>query len=580
MKKFQELIKNLKKDFTGCKPLKVALLGDSSTQFLAMALRGLGYEDGYNLHIMEADFNQIEIQIFNKDSDLYKFEPHFIILFNSTHNLLQRYNRMNPEQYSTLANVDFARITELHNHIKDSLTSNIILFNYPELDDKIFGNYANKTENSFLFQVRKLNYLIMAYAASEPSLFIFDLSSIQNEVGRQMVFSASLYITSELALNLEVLPKVAYSCLQIIRSLDGMAVKCIIFDLDDTIWGGIIGDDGIDNIVIGGLGVGKAFVEFQHWLKKLRDRGIILAVCSKNNEASALEVFENHPDMVLRVTDISLFLVNWENKVDNIKKIRTALNISYDSIVFLDDNKFERDFVKGALTSVIVPDLPLNPEDYLDYLYSLNLFETNIISDEDTLRTRMYQENEGRLKERSKFLNENEYLENLEMVAIEQRILSFNISRTAQLSQRSNQFNLRTIRYTVDDLKALNHDAQYLIRTFSLADRMGSHGLVSVIILKKAENLTMFIENWFMSCRVFKRGLEHAILNSIILYCRTVNIAILKGEFIPTAKNMVVEDLFLSLGFELKDKFWEMKIDCFKPLQTAVRIEQFEPKTS
>ena len=223
--------------------------------------------------------------------------------------------------------------------------------------------------------------------------------------------------------------------------------------MDNTTWGGIIGDDGIEKIQIGTLGLGKAFTELQLWAKNLKERGIILAVCSKNTDHIAKEPFEKHPDMILRLEDIAVFVANWENKADNIRYIQSVLNIGFDSMVFLDDNPFERNLVRQELPEVTVPELPKDPAEYITYLQQFNLFETVSYSKLDSDRTSKYQEEAKRVGMKKSFASVDDYLGNLNMLAIAASFDDFNVPRIAQLTQRSNQFNLRTIRYTEKDVR-------------------------------------------------------------------------------------------------------------------------------
>jgi FkbH-like protein len=348
------------------------------------------------------------------------------------------------------------------------LKAKVIFYNYPEIDDAVFGNYANKLASSFLYQVRKLNYELMNLASQHAGLHICDLSSVQNISGRKSMFQASVYVTTEMIVSIETLPAMAQRTMDLLCAMHGRIKKCLILDLDNTMWGGIIGDDGMENIQVGSLGIGKAFTEFQYWLKKLKDRGIILAVCSKNTESIAREVFEKHPDMVLRMDDIAVFIANWENKADNIRQIQSILNIGFDSMVFLDDNPFERNFVKESIPGIVVPDLPEDPADYLEYLYSLNLFETISLSEEDRMRTEQYQVEAKRNSLQNSFVSEDEFLQNLKMFSKVEGFTKFNTPRVAQLSQRSNQFNLRTIRYSEDDIRNLAASKDVYPFTFTL----------------------------------------------------------------------------------------------------------------
>jgi len=556
MTTFSLLKKNLKKDFSLLKPIKIALLGDTATQFLQQALRGTGYNVDYNLQIWEADFNQIERQIFDPTSELYEFNPELVIIFESTHKLLSKYNKSKTENYSNLADNQLKHINDLCVGISARLQTKIIYYNYPEIDDSVFGNYANKIEQSFLFQLRKVNYELMIYAMKNPNFYLCDLSSIQNQIGKSGLFQSSVYINTEMVLSIDSLPLVAAKTVDIISSINGKFKKCLIIDLDNTMWGGIIGDDGLENIQLGALGIGKAFTEFQYWVKKLKNRGIIIAICSKNTEAIAKEPFEKHPDMVLHLDDIAVFMANWDNKADNIRQIQSILNVGFDSMVFLDDNPFERNIVKENIPDITVPELPVDPSEYLEYLYTLNLFETVSFSNEDITRTKQYQIEAQRAVLQTSYTNEDDFLKGLNMTSQVNPFNKFNTPRVAQLSQRSNQFNLRTVRYTEKDIEGLREQQDVFTLAFTLEDQFGDNGLISIIIQKKETRNILFIDTWLMSCRVLKRGIENFILNTMVALAKQNGFTYLKGEYLPTQKNAMVEDHYLNLGFEKEGNYW------------------------
>ena len=570
VKNFQQLKRNLKKDFSGLKGIRVAVLGDSATQFLIQALRGTGYDYGLNLDIWEADFNQIERQVLDPTSELYAFEPELVIIFHSSHKLLSRYNKLKPEQYSSLASTQLGSIENLYVTLRASLKARVLYYNYQEIDDSVFGNYANKIESSFLYQLRKLNYELMNFSGRQADFHIIDLSSIQNSVGKRAFFQPSIYINTDMVLSLDVLPEIAARTIDLISAMYGKFKKCLILDLDNTMWGGIIGDDGLENIQVGSLGIGKAFSEFQYWLKKLKNRGTILAVCSKNTESVAREPFEKHPDMVLHLGDIAVFVANWDNKVDNIRLIQGILNIGYDSMVFLDDNPFERNIVRENIPEITVPELPEDPADYLEYLYTLNLFETISFSNEDSERTKQYQVEAQRTVLQKSFTNEDEFLQSLNMTSLVEPFSKFNTPRVAQLSQRSNQFNLRTIRYTEADIELISSSEEYATFTFNLSDKFGDNGLICVIILRRESPDTLFIDTWFMSCRVLKRGMENFTLNTIANYAKQNGFAYLKGEFIPTAKNAMVKDHYSGLGFVKQGEYYLLDLHSFQDLKSHI----------
>lgn len=561
MKVFSQLKKNLKNNFENLKSVKVALLGDTATQLLKQALRGTGYDAGLDLQIWEADFGQIERQVFDTASELYTYQPDIVVIFQSTHKLLGKYNKLQPDQYSNLAEDQLQLINNIYTTITAALTTKVIIYNYPEIDDSVFGNYANKAEQAFLFQLRKLNYQLMVYATQNPDIYLCDISSIQNQVGKAFMFQPSVYVSTEMVINIDALPLIASRTIDIISALYSDFKKCLILDLDNTLWGGIIGDDGIENIQIGSLGIGKAFTEFQYWIKKLKNRGIILAVCSKNTEAVAKEAFEKHPDMVLKLADIAAFKINWENKVDNIRQIQSVLNIGFDSMVFLDDNPFERNMVKESIPAITVPELPEDPANYLEYLYSLNLFETVSFSQEDATRTQQYQKEALRNTTQALYTNESDYLKSLNMLSAVHGFNKFNTPRVAQLSQRSNQYNLRTIRYTEGSIEMLINQPDYFSFAFTLEDRFGDNGLISFIILKKESPEILFIDNWVMSCRVLKRGMEDFALNTIVMFAKQSGYTWLQGEYLPTAKNQLVKDHYQQLGFAPDNGYWLLNVN-------------------
>jgi len=564
MKVFSQLKKNLKQDFSSLKQIKVALLGDTATQLLNQALRGTGYEYGFDLQIFEADFNQIERQVFDAASELYAFNPEVVIVFRSAHKLAATYSKLDPTQYNTLADTELDLIESLVNTLHEKLKAKLIYFNYSEIDDAVFGSYANKTEASFLFQLRKLNFMLMTLAAKTSGLYLCDLSSIQNRIGKTLMFQPAIYVNSEMVLSIDVLPEIAARTLDIIAAINGKFKKCLVLDLDNTLWGGIIGDDGLEKIQLGTLGIGKAFTEFQYWIKKLKNRGIIMAVCSKNTEAIAKEPFENHPDMVLHLDDIAVFVANWENKVDNIRHIQQVLNIGFDSIVFLDDNPFERNIVREGIPELTVPELPEDPAEYLEYLYALNLFETVSFSEADTARTAQYQNQAKMLQVQQTFSNEDDFLKSLDMKSLVEPFNKFNTPRVSQLSQRSNQFNLRTVRYTEQDIEAVINAGDYFTLAFTLEDKFGDNGLICMIILKKETQETLFIDTWLMSCRVLKRGMEAFVLNTVVDFARNNQYTWLKGEYLPTAKNEMVKDHYQNLGFQQKLGYWLLDVGAYQ----------------
>lgn len=563
MKTIQELKKLLKSIDAELPVIKVAVLGDTATQFLCTAIKGTGVLRGYNIDLFEAEYNQVERQFMDPTSDLYQFDADFIVVFQSTHKLGEHHSSLPQEQQAMLAEKRLQFVTSIC--ANPALASKkIIYFNYPEIEDTVFGSYANKVDSSFTFQVRKLNYELMHLSQQFQNLYICDIAGLQNKLGRDQMFAANVYTSTEMVLSIDALPYVASRVMDIVCSIRGQFKKCLILDLDNTVWGGVIGDDGLEGIQLGhGLGIGKAFTEFQMWVKKLKQRGIIICVASKNNEETAKEPFEKHPDMVLKLDDIAVFQANWETKVDNIRTIQQILNIGFDSMVFLDDNPFERNMVRENIPAVSVPELPEDPAEYLEYLYSLNLFETASYSNLDKDRTKQYQVEAQRVSLSKSFTNEADFLKSLNMVSVVSGFTKFNTPRVAQLSQRSNQFNLRTVRYTDADIEVLANDPNVIDLSFTLEDKFGDNGLIAVVIMKPKDKETLFVDTWFMSCRVLKRGMEIFTLNTMVEAARAKGYNRIIGEYIPTSKNSMVSNHYPQLGFtpiEGVNNKWELQI--------------------
>ncbi len=568
MKTLREL-KKLARVESGSSKIRVALLGDTATQLLVTAIKGEAMDRGFSLDLYEGEYNQVERQVMDPTSEFYQFNADISIIFQSTHKLGEYHSSLTIVKQEQLAEERLSFIASLCES-PSFANKKLIYFNYPEIEDTVFGSYANKVESSFSYQVRKLNYELMNLSRQYPNLFICDIAGLQNILGRQFMFAPNIYMTTEMVLSVNAIPYVASRVVDIIAAIKGQFKKCLILDLDNTVWGGVIGDDGLEGIELGhGLGIGKAFTEFQMWVKKLKQRGIIICVASKNNEETAKEPFEKHPDMVLKLDDIAVFQANWETKVDNIRTIQGILNIGFDSMVFLDDNPFERNMVRENIPGITVPELPEDPAMYLEYLYSLNLFETASYSNADKDRTKQYQVEAKRVSLSKTFTDEADFLKSLDMVSTVSGFTKFNTPRVAQLSQRSNQFNLRTIRYTEGDIVAIADNPDCIDLSFTLEDKFGDNGLIAVIIMKKQDVETVFVDTWFMSCRVLKRGMENFTLNTMVERAKAMGYKRIVGEYIPTPKNKMVESHYPNLGFIPLDDV---------PNRYVLELDNYQPK--
>jgi len=546
---FMQLKKLSRKDHSPLPQYKLAIMGDCATQHLATAIRGCGIHAGLGLSVLDTDYNQIDAQVMDPGSELYAFAPDAVLIQMCTEKLCKAFCETPLDRRACFAEDTYARISMIWKQLNANIRTTVLQCNFPLMDDGAFGQFGNKTADSFLFQQRKLNFLLMQGSREVKNVYIIDLDAIQASLGRKAFADPKLYYIAKMPICVEALPAVAKAVVDMVQALRGSVKKCVVLDLDNTLWGGVIGDDGLSGIQIGELGTGQAFSDFQTWLKELKNRGMLLAVCSKNNEAAAREPFEKHPEMVLRLEDFSAFVANWEDKASNIRGIQKMLNIGMDSMVFLDDNPFERNLVRSMIPEITVPELPEDPAMYLQYLRGLGLFETASYSAEDANRTRQYREQSQRTAFEASCQSYDDYLEGLAMQAKAAAFDPFHYPRIAQLTQRSNQFNLRTVRYTEAQIEEIAGDDSHICLYFTLKDKFGDHGLISVVIMDKQGDDSLFVSEWLMSCRVLKRGMEEFIVNKMIRTAAEHGYRKVLGEYIPTPKNAMVKDLYEKMGF-------------------------------
>lgn len=550
--------------------IKIAVIGNYATQFLSKSLAKAFKNRNATLVLYNADFNSIDFEIIDEHSGLFKFEPDFIVWHESTLGLRDQFYQSAYEERSLFAQSYVRKIEAYLERIKLLLPKAKILFpNHSQIhNDNVFGNYAAKTEYSWFYQVTKLNALLNEAAVKEGNLFVFDsLNSTLpgTHIDYTQVVNAELHYTP---LYLDWLSE---RLTNYIFTISGKFKKCIILDLDNTLWGGIIGDDGPEGIQIGTLGIGKAYTRLQKWLKELKNRGILLAVCSKNNQEVAEQPFKTHAEMILRLEDFAVFIANWNSKADNINTIREILNIGFDSMVFIDDNPAEREIVRKHIPEVEVPELPEDPAEYLPFLISMNLFETASFSHNDADRTQQYQVEAKRVELSKTITDMDAFLSSLKMKARVRPFTKEDVERVAQLTQRSNQFNLRTIRYTNQEIQDMIGNQNYWTYCLEMSDKFGSYGLVSVVILKDVGDDSVFIDTWIMSCRVLKRTVEQYLMNAIIGELKQHGFKRIIGEYLPTSKNKLVEFLLDELSLQKQSSgMYQLDISNYINLKTSI----------
>ena len=567
---FKELRKGAKKEVLG-KEIRLAILGNCATQFFAVAIKGYARLSEVNLNVYDADYNQIDAQLLEPSSEVYCFKPDVILLWLATDKLYEEFLDSSLEERKNFAEKYIAQIRWYWELISRNTNARMLQMNFTETDDKVLGHYSAKQDGTFIYQIRKLNYLLQEEMRMCKNVYPVDLLSVQIQLGQNRYYNASFYYSAKMSASTDALPYIAKAVTEVLRSMCGKIKKCVVLDLDNTLWGGVIGDDGMEHIEIGELGRGHVFTNFQRWLKQLKEYGIILAVCSKNNENIAREPFEKHEEMILRMEDISLFVANWNDKASNIRLIQETLNIGMDSIVFIDDNPFERNLVREAIPEVEVPELPEDPAEYLEFLQKCNYFDTITFSGDSSERTKQYQAEIKRKRAEENFDSIEGYLKSLEMVGEAKEFDEKHAARIAQLTQRSNQFNLRTIRYTEEEIGKIIESRDRMGIYYTLSDKYGEHGLVGVIILN-CDGESAFIDTWLMSCRVLKRGMEEFIINQMIEKIRKKGIKKLLAEYIPTAKNEMVRNIYLQMGFrEVTENQYELYVEDYKTQEVFIK---------
>lgn len=412
------------------------------------------------------------------------------------------------------------------------------------------------------------------------NVFIFDLADVIFEFGRSQFYSNKMWYMSSMPYSRNGLNTVAAEIDRILGSAFVSRKKIISLDLDNTLWGGIIGEDGVEGIELSDHKEGQRYYDFQRQLIEMKNRGIILAVNSKNNKEDAEVAIQTHSSMLIRDEDFVCKKINWENKTVNLKSMESELNITESGFIFIDDNPIERETVKGECPEVTVPEFPNDTTELLSFAEDIwfDYCRPLRVLGEDLKKTQMYQNETKRKQEMSESLNLDDYIAKLEMVVDIHRMRENELERVVQLINKTNQFNVTTKRYTISEIEEIavdNHNAIYVVYSY---DKYGSNGLISVVILKEL-NTKVFIDTFLMSCRVMGRKLENVIINELVSKCNGKR---LRAEFLPTAKNAPVKDLYDRLGFSLIDdvdgyKIYELDTKrCQKKEFTSYKEIKFE----
>ncbi|MEQ1762320.1 MAG: HAD-IIIC family phosphatase [Pyrinomonadaceae bacterium] len=558
--------------------LKVALIGGSTLYPLSDLIEHMLAVSVGNVEHYVGGYNNYRSEIFENSSDLYDFQPAIVIILPDEQSCMYHGNLTDSRQVVDDAVEDTAgELLQLCSVLHDRTSAEVILCNYvpsPYID---LGPLRSKNPTSEWNFKKAVN---LALGTKAPNyVHICDMEFLAYRAGGLTAKDERSWFESKQAYSPALQVGLAKEVAHIIKSLKRSPKKVLVLDLDNTLWGGVIGDDGMEGIELGDTSPkGEAFKAFQSYILSLTERGLLLGVCSKNDHEVAIAAFRRHPEMVLREEHFVSFKANWNPKGQNLIEMANELSLLPDSFIFVDDNPAEienvRQFAPDVTTILLDPD----PSNFVRQLKESRLFERLTITDEDTLRTTQYKQEAERKTRLDTAVNMDSYLESLSMEGTFSKFNSLDLPRVAQLVNKSNQFNLTTRRRTESEIAALTDAQRYIGFSMRLADRFGDHGLISVVICFLDENHVLEIDTWLMSCRVLKRQVEEEVLNEIVRIAVRAGCMRVKGVYHPTAKNGMVRDHYSKLGFqrvcENQDvSEFELNVDGFSPFQTFINIE-------
>ena len=537
------------------KPVRLAVLGSATLTHLLPAIRVAGLRRGIWVDTYENDFGQYWQELSDADSALHAFKPTTVLVSLDAYDLTAGVTAgLDAAGADAALDEVIERLRATWKLARESFRCPVIQQTALPLHFSVLGANEHRLPGSRARFVTRLNEALRRLA-DEDGVDLLALDDRAVRDGLMAWHDPALWHRSKQ----EIVPTAAplYGDLvgRLLAAKQGRSFKCLVMDLDNTLWGGVVGDDGLEGIVIGqGSPLGEAYVAFQDYARELSRRGVILAVCSKNDEANALEPFEKHPEMVLKRPDISSFVANWSDKAGNIRAIAEELNIGLDALVFIDDNPFERNLVRRELPMVAVPEVTDDPTDYPRAIADAGFFEGLSVTDEDRERTSQYQGNKARDALKASATDLESYLRAMEMHLVWKQFDRVGLQRTVQLINKSNQFNLTTKRYTEEDVLAVMADPDAFGLQLRLLDRFGDNGIIAIIIGRLREDRDLYIDTWLMSCRVLGRQVEPTTLNLIAQEAQKLGARRLVGEYIPTKKNGMVKEHYAKLGFTVMQR--------------------------
>ncbi len=544
--------------------LRIAVLGSSTTALLAPLIELLCYRDGIEPQIYEGSHGQYRQEILDPGSGLARFAPEIVILSTSYRDAgIEEYTENRPSVEELLKGLRSTWEQCVSRFACHVIQNN---FDVPALSP--YGELSQRLPECRDGVLRELNLRMVREAPASVSILDFD--QVSGEYSKERWHDPSIWAVAKQHPAVDALPMLAERYLAHVRAVTGLARKCLVLDLDDTVWGGVAGEDGWMQLKIGaGDPAGESYLAFQQYCSWLGRRGILLAACTKNNPEDALAPFENRVEMVLKRSDFAAFVANWQPKAANLRQIASTLNLSPDALVFVDDNPVERAAVRREMPDVAVPELPREPALRIASLHRHHYFPAISLSAEDTQRTVAYAQSVNPT-ERGQTESLEGFLAGLEMAAEMGPFDEENLPRIAQLINKTNQFNLTTRRYTLEQVRSVASSPAFLAVWARLRDRYGDHGLVAVFIGRLAGE-TLEVDTWLMSCRVMGRALEDEVLFQVAALAKSRGLRQIKGLFLPSRKNAPVQDLYGQLGFRLLKKSETGESEWVLPLDGEVK---------
>lgn len=535
------------------KPLRVAFLRTYTVEMIEPILRLRLLLEGYNPEFFFGDYNQFTQEILNTESALYSFNPNIVIIMMRIEELLPSFiDDFGSKPYSEWEDIISSTVHQLGvlaETLEKNLRAQIIFQNISLPKDIYFGLYDTQNAEGQTYLIHKFNHQLAVEFKARQSAFIWDFTRFLQNKGYENIYDPKMWYTSKNPFKQSAYPQIADDMLKYVLSVLGRIKKCIVLDLDNTLWGGIAGEDGLEGVSLGHDYPGSCYRDFQKGLLRLYQRGVILAINSKNNLNDALEIMEKHPYMALKPKHFAVMRINWEDKVSNLKAIAQDLNIGIDSMIFIDDNPVECELVRSQCPECEVILLPEKKYLIPDVLNNLNGIENIRLTEEDKKKGEMYQAQIARKEFEASFTDLEGFLKGLNVEVIIEPANNFSIPRIAQLTQKTNQMNLTTRRYTEADIQGFVKGSDTHVFSVASKDRFGDNGIVGVFILKINAS-ECIIDTFLLSCRVIGRKIEDAMIAFIAESAKTKGAKTLIGEYIPTAKNKPAADMYEKLRFK------------------------------